>query len=203
VREACSRLGIVLIFDEVITGFRLALGGAQALLGVTPDLATFAKAVANGFPLAAVAGKRAIMEQLEQGVVHGGTYNGAPPVMAAACATLDELARDGAAAYRRMAEVGEALMQGLREIAARADQPFLAQGYGQVFHTSFTNARAIHNYRDYAEHNDTARLTRFVAALVDEGARITSRGTWFLSAAHGAPDVERTLAAAERAMARL
>jgi glutamate-1-semialdehyde 2,1-aminomutase len=87
VRDLTARLGIVLIFDEVITGFRVALGGAQARLGVTPDLATYAKAIANGFPLAAVAGRREIMDLLNQGVVHGGTYNASPATAAAAAAT--------------------------------------------------------------------------------------------------------------------
>ena len=203
VRDLCTRLGIVLIFDEVITGFRLGLSGAQGLLGVTPDLATFAKAIANGFPLAAVAGKREIMEQVLQGALHGGTYNGAPPIMAAAAATIEALAADDGAAYKRMNAAGDALMTGLREVAARADQPFLVQGFGSVFHTSFTNTRAIKNYRDYVKHNDLPRLNRFLAGLVEHGVRVTSRGAWFLSAAHTASDVDHTIAAAERSMARL
>jgi glutamate-1-semialdehyde 2,1-aminomutase len=203
VRELCSRLGIVLIFDEVITGFRLALGGAQERFGVTPDLATYAKAIANGFPLAMVAGKTEIMEQVTQGVVHGGTYNGGVPVMAAALATLEALEADNRAAYARMEAVGEQLMGGLRAAAERADQPFLVQGYGAVFHTSFTNQRAIHDYRDYARHTDQPRLLRFVGNLMDEGVRVTSRGTWMTCAAHTDVDVDRTVAAAERAMRRL
>src|SRR5580692_311560 len=88
VREACTAAGTVLVFDEVITGFRVAPGGAQARLGVTPDLSTFAKAIANGFPVAAVAGRRDLMELMIQGVVHGGTYNGQAVAMAATVATL-------------------------------------------------------------------------------------------------------------------
>jgi glutamate-1-semialdehyde 2,1-aminomutase len=202
-RELCTRLGIVLIFDEVITGFRVALGGAQAMLGVTPDLATFAKAIANGLPLAMVAGKREIMEELTAGVVHGGTYNASGPVIAAALATLQELARDDGAAYRRMEQVGETLMQGLRAAAERADQPFLAQGYGPIFNTSFTNQRVIHHYRDYADHTDAPRQLRFVEYLMDAGVRITARGAWFTSAAHTDADVQHTLAAAETALRRL
>jgi len=202
-RELCTRLGIVLIFDEVITGFRLALGGAQEKLGVTPDLATFAKAIANGFPLAMVAGRAAIMDQLTQGVVHGGTYNGGVPAVAAALATLDALAQDDGAAYRRMEEAGQALMAGLRAAAARADQPFLVQGFGAVFHTSFTNQRAIHDYRDYARYTDIPRLQRFVGHLADEGVRTSARGTWMTCAAHDGADVERTIAAAEGALRRL
>jgi glutamate-1-semialdehyde 2,1-aminomutase len=202
-RDLCSRLGIVLIFDEVITGFRVALGGAQARLSVTPDLATFAKAIANGFPLAAVAGKREIMALLTDGVVHGGTYNAAPSTAAAAAATLDELARDEGAAYRRMEETGEALMEGLRQVAHRAGQPLLVQGVGQVFNTCFTDAPAIYDYREYTLRTDAARQLRFVHALADEGVRLTSRGTWFLSIAHTPDDVAVTIRAAERALARM
>src|SRR5439155_8284246 len=91
-RELCTRYGVVLIFDEVITGFRVALGGAQELYGVTPDLATFAKGIAAGFPLSAIAGRRDIMDLIARGVVlHGGTYNTHPVVMAAANATVKHL----------------------------------------------------------------------------------------------------------------
>ena len=200
VRDLTARLGIVLIFDEVITGFRVALGGAQARLGVTPDLATYAKAIANGFPLAAVAGKREIMDLLNQGVVHGGTYNAAPATAVAAAATLHELARDDGAAYRRMEETGEALMAGLRRVAAGAGQPLLVQGISQVFNTCFTGAPAIHDYREYAGRTDPARQLALIGRLADEGVRLTSRGTWFLSAAHTAADVEYSIRAAERAL---
>ena len=92
VRKACTNAGTVLIFDEVITGFRLSAGGAQQLFGVTPDLATFGKAIANGFPVAALAGRADLMDMfVSNGVLHGGTYNGHPTCMAAAVATLREL----------------------------------------------------------------------------------------------------------------
>ena len=87
--EACTRNGVILIFDEVITGFRLAPGGAQERFGVTPDLATFGKAIANGFPVAAIAGRRDLLDLFSTGgVVHGGTYNAQPIAMAATVATL-------------------------------------------------------------------------------------------------------------------
>jgi glutamate-1-semialdehyde 2,1-aminomutase len=203
VRDLCSRLDIVLIFDEVITGFRVALGGGQERLAVTPDLATYAKAIANGFPLAATAGKRAIMDLLNQGVVHGGTYNAGPYTAAAAAATIAELSANNGAVYRQIEDVGQALMAGLREVAARANVPLLVQGIGPVFNTSFTDAPAIYDYRDYATKTDAARQLQFIARLADEGIRLTSRGTWFLSAAHTLGDVEQTVRAAERALARL
>src|ERR1019366_10710050 len=91
VREECTRTGTILVFDEVITGFRGAPGGVQQRLGVTPDLATFAKAIANGFPVAAVAGRADLLDLVTQGVVHGGTYNGQAVAMAATVATLRRL----------------------------------------------------------------------------------------------------------------
>ena len=203
VRDLCDRLDIVLIFDEVITGFRASLGGAQGRLGVTPDLATFAKAIANGYPIAAVAGKRPIMDQLNQGVVHGGTYNAAPATAAAVAATIEELSRDGGAPYRRMEETGMALMEGLRAAGRSAGQPLLVQGIGPVFNTSFIEAPAINDYRDYVTKTDASKQLRFIAHLADEGVRLTSRGTWFMSAAHTHEDVERTIRAAERALAQV
>jgi glutamate-1-semialdehyde 2,1-aminomutase len=94
-------------------------------------------------------------------------------------------------------------MGGLRAVAARAGQPLLVQGIGPVFNTCFTDAPALHDYREYTTRTDPNRQLQFVARLVDEGVRLTSRGTWFLSAAHTAEDVEHTIRAAERALARM
>ena len=112
VRAACDETGTVLIFDEVITGFRLGPGGAQGRFGVTPDLAVFAKAIASGFPVAAVAGRADIMELFTQGVVHGGTYNGQAVAMAACVATLERLRQPGT--YERIEAQGRRLMEGTR-----------------------------------------------------------------------------------------
>ncbi len=129
VRALCDEYGVVLIFDEVITGFRVALSGAQGRLGVTPDLAVFAKALAAGFPIGAVVGKRAIMDLTGNGsVLHGGSFNGHTSSIAAGLATLAELSRDGV--YERLEVRGEALMDGLRQVARRAGVPLLVQGLG-------------------------------------------------------------------------
>ena len=99
-RELCTRHGVVLIFDEIITGFRLGLGGAQGLFGVTPDLAVFAKALASGFPIAAVAGRRDLFDGVADGsILHGGTFNGYPVGLAAAAATIRTLADPSAGVY--------------------------------------------------------------------------------------------------------
>ncbi len=210
VRALCDRYGIVLIFDEVITGFRVAPGGAQALLGITPDLATFAKALGGGFPIAAFAGKRAIMELAGSGAaLHGGSYNGNVPSVIAALATLDSLAADNGRAYRQMATLGERLMAGLRERAARLGVPLHVQGLGVVFNTAFLRAGydpaqvEIADYRSFQRATDAEALRRFLRLLQDRGVRVTSRGTWFLSTAHGDAEIETTLAAAEAALAAM
>src|SRR6185369_5834819 len=116
----CRAKGALFICDEVITGFRLGLRGAQAKFGVTADLAIYAKAVAAGFPLAVVTGRREVMDTLlDKGVMHGGTYNGNVQSMAAALAALDELEREDGAAYRALEQRGTRLMKGLAAIAAR------------------------------------------------------------------------------------
>jgi glutamate-1-semialdehyde 2,1-aminomutase len=120
VRDLCRRHGTLFIMDEVITGFRIALGGAQAHFGVTPDLSTFGKAVAGGAPLSVVAGRREIMEQLHgAGVAFGGTFNGNPLSLGIADATLEELARDGGAALVQANRAGQALMEGIRALGQR------------------------------------------------------------------------------------
>jgi glutamate-1-semialdehyde 2,1-aminomutase len=208
VRRLCDAHGVVLIFDEVITGFRVGLGGAQGRLGVTPDLAVFAKAMGAGFPVAALAGRRDLMERLADGsTLHGGTYNTNLVATAAAVAALDELSRDGGAVYEAMEARGTRLMAGLRSAALAAGAPLLVQGLGTVFNTAFAAGRAdappaVTDYRGYAV-LDAARQKAFLRALQDRGVRVTARGTWFLSAAHSDADVDETLAVAEAALASI
>ena len=118
-RDITPRSGALLIFDEVITGFRMSLGGAQEFYGVTPDLATYAKAVGGGMPLSVLAGKREYMDLIASGkVVHAGTLNGNPVALASAKAALDVLAADYGAIYSELRRRGEALRTGLERIAA-------------------------------------------------------------------------------------
>ena len=203
VRELTAEHGVVLIFDEVITGFRLGLHGAQGRLGVTPDLATFAKALAAGFPLAALAGRAEIMDKvLSEGVMHGGTYNANVMCIAAGIATLEELSRDDGRAYREMDARGERLMLGLGELARKHRHPMLVQGFGTMFHPAFTEETAIDDYRSFAR-TDADKRNAFCAKLQSEGVRVTARGTWFQSTAHTDEDTEESLAAAERAFSAL
>ncbi|MGH2354517.1 MAG: aspartate aminotransferase family protein [Chloroflexota bacterium] len=200
VRELCDRHGVVLIFDEVITGFRVGSGGAQGRLGITPDLAIYAKALGAGFPIAALAGKRVLMELMGTGaVLHGGSYNTNVVSTAAATAALEELARDDGSAYRQVEERGTRLMEGLRERARRAGQPLLVQGLSAAFNTTFTEQPEVTDYRSYQQ-TDLPRQKAFLRALQDRGVRITSRGTWFLSTAHGDAEIDETLDAAAGAL---
>ena len=201
-RALCDRYGVVLIFDEVITGFRVALGGAQERYDVTPDLGVFAKAAAGGFAISIIAGRRDIMEGVTSGVLHGGTYNGITSSVAACSATIDELERDDGAAYRRMDHAGGRLIDGLNEIGRRRGLPLHAQGLGQVFTTVFTEDGPLKEYRDYKRTDETLRL-KFVEELQNRGVRTTARGTWFLSAVHGDEEIDFTLEAADQAAAAM
>ena len=203
-RALCDEHGVVLIFDEVITGFRVALGGAQEATGVTPDLATYAKAMAGGFPVAMFCGKAEIMDRLKGGAtLHAGTLNANLVAMSATAAALTELERDDGEAYRRLYATGHALMAGLRDAAARTEVPMLVQGPGPLFNTSFTTALEVTDYRSHIAAVDGARFTAFQRAMQDGGVRITTRGTWMVSTAHTEADVARTLEVAEEVLSGL
>ncbi len=193
VRQACSAAGTLLIFDEVITGFRVAPGGAQQRLGVTPDLATFGKAIANGFPVAALAGRADVMEQfVTRKVMHGGTYNAQPVAMAATVATLTALA-DGQI-HAALERSGQRLMDGIARALADADISARIQGFPQIFHVALGVDAPIRDYRS-ALSADRARYVRLTTALLDQGVRALERGAWFLSAAHTDAVIDETIAA--------
>ncbi|RYE10615.1 MAG: aspartate aminotransferase family protein [Hyphomicrobiales bacterium] len=200
-RELTAKHGVILIFDEVITGFRVALGGAQSRFGVTPDLATFAKAMAGGFPIAALTGRRDLMEMFGTGAVnHSGTYNTNVPSVVAAVATLEVLSADDGAALKRVEATGDRLIEGLRRLAHDAGVPLRVSGVGAAFNTYF--ADAAHDLVDYRSYRrtDLTLQKNFIQRLALAGIRPTGRGTWFVSAAHGAAEVEATLAAAKTAL---
>jgi len=200
-RALCDEHGIVLIFDEVITGYRLGLGGAQARFGVVPDLTILAKALGGGFPVAALAGHAKIMSLFASGGVnHSGTYNANMVSLAAAVATLKELAADDGAAYRMIEATGEQLIKGIRELAAKRSPSLKVMGCASVFNTLFTDESEIFDYESHAR-SDSARQRQLLDALLLKGIRPTSRGTWFVSAAHTAADVERTLEALDSVLA--
>jgi len=192
VQALCRAHGCLLIFDEVITGFRLARGGAQELLGVTPDLAVFGKAMAGGFPLSCLAGRAEVMDLITAGRVgHSGTFNSNPVVMAAAAAALKELERDDGAVFRQVTAAGQQLMQTLRDVAAEANVPVLVDGPGPVFQLYLTDQPAVRSYRAFTL-TDRAGMARLHTLLLDEGVNIVGRGLFFLSTAHGAVEVAQT-----------
>jgi glutamate-1-semialdehyde 2,1-aminomutase len=196
----CRQHGCLLIFDEVITGFRLAPGGAQAYFGVTPDLAVFGKALAGGFPLSCLAGRAEVMDRISRGEVgHAGTFNSNPVVMAAAAATLGVLESQADTLYPRLFALGQRLMAGIRQAAEAAGVPLLVEGPGPVFNIYFTDQPAINNYRDYAR-CDLAAMGRLHTALLDRGVNMVGRGLFFLSTAHSEADIDQTVAAVGEAL---
>jgi len=198
VRAACSKAGTVLIFDEVITGFRLSPGGAQRHFAVTPDLATFGKAIANGFPVAALAGRADLMDQFANGrVMHGGTYNGHPINMAATVATLRALAQGDV--YSLIEQRGTRLMKSIEDILDRLEIPARVQGFPGIFHVAFGVTRPIETFRDTFA-IDRARYVRFTTALIERGVRALERGAWFLSSEHDEAVIGRTLEVVEAAV---
>jgi glutamate-1-semialdehyde 2,1-aminomutase len=197
VREACTANGTILVFDEVVTGFRVAPGGAQQLFGVTPDLATFAKAVANGFPVAVIAGKAALLDQLAHGVMHGGTYNGQAVTMAATVATLRRL-RDPAT-FEALNRCGTRLMEGMRARFAAAGVPAVVAGRPTIFHVGLGMTTPARNWASMASF-DRPRYVAFTTALLRHGVRALERGAWFMSTEHDEAVVDATLEAVARAL---
>lgn len=199
-QRVCRDHGSLLIFDEVITGFRLSLGGAQQAFGVTPDLSIFGKALANGMPVAALVGRADVMRLFgTHEVNHSGTFNAYVPGIAAALATLAELEADDGAVYQRIAGRGQQLMDGLTELTHRLDVPLAIQGLPCAFHLAVGGNGTLTEYRDYQK-SDRAITARLSDALLAEGVRTAGRGIWYVSGAHDADDLEITLDAAERAM---
>ncbi len=199
VRDVCTETGTILIFDEVITGFRVAPGGAQQLLNVTPDLATFGKAIANGFPVACLAGKADLMDMfVTHGVMHGGTYNSQAVCMAATVATLKSLSQ--ADTYANLQQNGQHLMSGLGDALAAAGIPHRIQGLPEIFHVAFGITDPITNYRDMFQ-ADKPQYVRFTTAMLENGVRALERGAWFMSTTHTANVIDETLVGVLAALA--
>jgi len=204
-RELCSSRGIVLSFDEVITGFRIGLGGAQEYFGVTPDIATLGKAIAGGLPFSALVGKADIMNLLEDGRVLGpGTFNGYPLGMRAARKTIEILERDNGSAYRQMADIQNALTDGLADLASRHQMPMLIQGAPGVFFTMFGLKKDKIAYTDEdLEGLDFDKYILWWIGLQDKGVLTLAGGRWYPSIVHSREDVTRTLEAADSVMTQM
>jgi glutamate-1-semialdehyde 2,1-aminomutase len=205
-RELTQEYGVVLIFDEVVTGFRYAPGGCQQYYGIKPDLSTFGKAMGAGFPVGAVAGLHTILDRMRWGesmVLHYGTFNGHRLTMKVIAANLDLLSVKDA--YSKLHRVGDSAIAGLRDVFRRRKVPAIVQGFGPMFQIYFTEHEAIHDYRDYCTYADTTRYSRFVQVLLERGIYMTpSNGLhWIISTAHTEGDVEKLLDAADQACAEL
>ena len=192
VRELATKYGVVLIFDEVITGFRVSEGGAQKVFGITPDLTILGKAVANGFPVAVIVGKEDLMNLISTGkVMHAGTYNTQSVSMAATLATLQLLKSE--IPYNIVNESGGYLMKELSKAFASAEIEHEIVGYPGVFNVRF-GPKGATEYRS-ALNSNRERHANFAFALLQKGVRILPRGTWFLSSAHTSLDLDNTLSA--------
>jgi glutamate-1-semialdehyde 2,1-aminomutase len=196
-RDLTTRHGAVLIFDEVITGFRHGLGGYQAICGVTPDLTTLGKAIANGYPLAALCGRAELMQLCAPGggVFIAGTYNAHPANVAAALATLDVLERPET--HRHLFGLGERVRDGLREITARLGVESAVVGFGSVFLLLFMDGPVV-RYDDLLR-NDADLFVRYRQAMIAQGVYElpVNLKRSHISLAHTETDIDRTLAAAE------
>ncbi len=203
VAELARKHGALLIFDEVITGFRRDIGGAQKYYGVTPDLATLGKAIGGGLPLSAIVGRREILEMMfTRGVSFGGTFNGNPLSLAGALATLTELSRYGGRPLVSANQVGAQIMQGIRAAAHKHGVPLLVTGFGAAFALHFTRLAALRTYRDTLQ-DDATLLQRCLLECLREGLCLVPDGRMYVSTVHSEADAERTVAAMDKVFQRL
>jgi glutamate-1-semialdehyde 2,1-aminomutase len=205
-RELTHACGALMIFDEVVTGFRYAPGGCQQYYEIKPDLSTFGKALGAGFPVGAVAGPRAILDRMrwsEQMVLHYGTFNGHRLTMKVIAANLDLLAAPET--YEKLHAIGNAAIGGLRDVFRRRKTKAVVQGFGPMFQIYFTDRDVIHDYRDFCKYADTKLYSRFVHALLDRGIYMTpSNGLhWIISTAHTDADVEKLIQVADQVCSTL
>jgi glutamate-1-semialdehyde 2,1-aminomutase len=202
-RSICTEEGIVLIFDEVMTGFRVAYGGAQELYGVTPDMTTLGKIIGGGLPVGAFGGKREIMQILSPsgGVYQAGTLSGNPLAMTAGIETLKLLQREGF--YRELEEKSACLAAGIAGAAKDAGYPIYSTRVGSMFCAFFTRGE-VHDWTTAAA-CDTRAFARYFRSMLEEGIYLAPSQfeTGFVSIAHGDAEIERTISAARKAFKSL
>jgi glutamate-1-semialdehyde 2,1-aminomutase len=205
-RALCDRHGALLIFDEVMTGFRVAWGGAQNLLDVEPDLTTLGKVIGGGLPLAAYAGRRDLMSRIAPAgpVYQAGTLSGNPLAVAAGRAALGELSRDEDCAYERLERAGASLQAGFEDASRRRGVPCLVQRQGSMVGLFFpTAADAPVQRLEDVHRTDRARFARVFHRLLAQGIHLppSAYETLFLSTAHGDAEIDATIEAFDRALA--
>ena len=196
--------GIVLIFDEVMSGFRAALGGAQEYYGIVPDMTCLGKVIGGGLPVGAFGGKREIMEYLAPlgPVYQAGTLSGNPLAMAAGLAMLKAIQKPGF--YDQLTARVQLLLNGLQAAADAHGIPFTHNSAGSMFGIFFTELQKVTTYRDVADHCDTQRFNQFFHGMLKEGVYLapSSFEAGFMSIAHSEQDILETIAA-DRVMATL
>ena len=196
-RNLCDQYNTVLIFDEVMTGFRVAAAGAQALYSVTPDLTTLGKVVGGGLPVGAFGGRAEIMAHLApQGAVYqAGTLSGNPLAMAAGIATVQQVLEVGF--YERLGERLDRLIEGLRSVASDTDIPLTTNHVGTMFGLFFTESDTVSSFADVMA-CDTVRFGRFFHGMLEEGIYLAPSAfeAGFISSAHGNSEIDRTLESA-------
>jgi glutamate-1-semialdehyde 2,1-aminomutase len=200
IRELCDEFGIVMIMDEVKTGFRIARGGAQEYFGIRADLVTYAKAMGNGFPIAAIGGREEVMMTIDPGgMAHGGTYCGNAVGVAAASATLDILEREPI--LETINQRGQMLISGLGEILTDAGIPYAVMGVPGMFGMILGKDKPAADFRAYQE-GDAALYERIAMGLNRRGVQPDADGRepWFVSFSHSEQDVSDTLTAFEDAV---
>jgi glutamate-1-semialdehyde 2,1-aminomutase len=192
-----------LIFDEVITGFRIGLGGAQTYFNVTPDLSIFGKAMASGYPISVLCGLKEkygkpLMQLIADGqVIHAGTMNSGHAIVAAALATIEVLERDGT--HEKLFRLGKKLMGGLQDAAREIDSRVLVQGIGPMFHFGFTDKEEVLDFRDVSTY-DKVKGGAFIAGMQERGIRLIGRGLWYISNAHTDNDIDRAVETAREVL---
>ena len=203
-RELTAREGTLLVFDEVMTGFRVHPGGAQALYGITPDLTTLGKVIGGGLPVGAYGGRRELMELVAPAgsVYQAGTLSGNPLAMTAGIETLRGLQEPGV--WERIADAGRRLLQGLGQAATEAGVAGQPVQVGTMLGFFFTK-KPIRSWVDAKLHADTARFATFHRAMLERGVYLppSQFEAWFLSSAHGDAEIDATIAAAREAFASL
>ncbi len=200
VRRLTEQAGALLIFDEVITGFRLALGGAQQHFGGVPDLAVLGKAMGAGFPISAVCGRAEVMDEVVSARVrHVGTFNANPVCATAALAAITELERDAGHLYPRLEQLGSRLADIFRVEATDAGLPLVVNQLGGMAH-AFCSDGPVDSHEDTLG-TDAAAYRSFAGALLDEGVHVISRGLLYVSTVHEDTDLDRTREAVGKAAA--
>ena len=203
-REVCDQSGALLIFDEVMTGFRVALGGAQALYGITPDLTTLGKVIGGGMPVGAFGGKRNIMEQLAPlgPVYQAGTLSGNPVAMAAGLQTLELVSAEGF--FAELESKTQYLVEGLKTRADKAGIPFATNRVGGMFGLFFTQEKTVDSFAKVMA-CDVERFKLFFHGMLEKGVYLAPSAfeAGFVSAAHDMTVLDETLAAARRVFSRL